>query len=152
MHIDFFMFIIFILGIYLIYISSKIDTNTIGCDSKNLKNATKTVLIIGVVFIVMTFAHLTCNLNCNCDRDRKIGEFMYLLFGIVLGVTLIVLFSIIKAESKTSNCKNIKGNGNILITGIILLILSLVRFGYSFSYKNLYEIKRKNQSLGMVKL
>ena len=151
------MFIIFILGLYLVYTSNKIDNDTLGCDSKNLKNATKSLLLIGVIFIVLFLGHLTCNLNCICAKDRKIQEVVYLLFGLMLGVILIVLSSIIRSESKNEKCQNANksflfGRGGILTTGIILLIISVSRFTYNFYSKSPYQITRRSQPSKMIEM
>lgn len=110
-----FMGTLLIIGIILTVISWDIDSKLENkkCTSTSLKTANKIVLCIGIIFIVSSLSFYTCSTRCNSSITGFHYNF-YIFAMLALGITLIVLGSIISSESnKLSECNN-SGNPTII--------------------------------------
>jgi len=99
------------------------------CTSSKLKNSNRLTGVIGVTCIVAYVSYFVCIMKCGCDKvnlftDSGLYVYGYLSFILAIGITIIVLGSIIHAESK-GDCKEaLKHAREIWGTGIVLVVLS----------------------------
>lgn len=132
-----FMIFIGFLGFILTYASWNIGNklNKKACLSSDLKNSNHVVGVLGMTGIVSFISYFICVLRCGCDKTSSyqssgLGIYGYLFFVFVIGITVIVLGSIIEKESK-GECKQAsKYTGMIWGTGVCLVIFSTSFFGF----------------------
>jgi drug/metabolite transporter (DMT)-like permease len=127
-----FMITLFVIGVILTVISWDIDSKLEDkkCTSKELKTANKIVLCIGIIFIVSSLSFYACSTKCNSSITGFHYNF-YIFAMLALGITLIVLGSIISSESsKTPECNN-TGNPTIIWGLGTLIVLACGLYFYN---------------------
>jgi len=132
-----FMVFIGFLGFILTYASWSIGNklNEKACTSSNLKNSNHAVGILGMTGIVSCISYFICVMRCGCDevsvsQNTGLAIYGYISFILVIGITIIVLGSIIDVESK-GQCKEAsKYSGIIWGIGVALVLFSAGFFGF----------------------
>lgn len=134
-----------VLGLFLTFVSLKLNSvieSNAGCMSKNaLVNSNRLVLIVGIVLFMSSAGYLVCQRNCsNLTLASSTSDTVFLSFNLVLGIVIIVLFSIISSELNKCNVSLSGLDSTLIVFGIIVgvcaTVLSLVVLG-----KKLYENK-----------
>lgn len=119
--------LIFVIGIILIVFSLKI-ANQINKCSNQVNNATRGLLIIGVMLVSISGTNLVC--GC-CNADSLTGKSMlygFVLLNCLLAFTCMVLSSIIH-----SKCPEVRQNITpLIVMSTVLLVATLGYLGYSF--------------------
>ena len=130
-----FFVIMFIIGVILTATSMNIDQNIENtCASNKLRKANKGLLIIGVTFIVGAISYMICQWKAGGTSFGGTEMHIYMAFGLVLSLVLLVLTSIIQAESKDS-CDTKGSSTFVLVVSVITVTLILGYSGYNF-YKS----------------
>lgn len=131
-----FMMFIFTLGCILTWtswdIQNKLDKAS-GCTNLNIKRANKGVSVIGLTFIVSSICFYVCMSKCGNDSagGKVYSMNFYVGISLLLGITLIVLGSMIIGGAKKS-CKDaVKGNSANMIL-IIGVFMTAACIGYLF--------------------
>jgi len=125
---------IFLIGLILFIVAWDIDNKLqkSPCISTSLKTCNKIVLSIGLIFMSTSASFAICSSKCS-NSIYGYSAKVYLGSMAVLGITLIILGSIISANS-TGLCKD-SGNPTIIWgLGALLLVICVIYF-YSEYYK-----------------
>lgn len=132
-----FMISIFIIGIILTVVGWDIDKKIEDkkCTSTALKTANKLIYTIGIVFIVSSLSFYACTFKCG-DNIQGVHHMVYLVMLFLLGILLIVLGSVVQANSK-DECAN-SGNPTIIWTLGVIIVLGCGLYFYSEFKKNKY--------------
>ena len=131
-----FMAFIFVIGLYLLVVSSKVDRDI----EKNIRperpsnttlNCNKGILVISIIFISVSLNFLIQRLNsCSCPAIGKLEIFTtkeaYITFFLLLGIVLTTLASKLKASSS----KLYESSGSLATTIFIGAVLIIVCGGY----------------------
>lgn len=134
-----------VLGLFLTFVSLKlngvIESNNVCMTKTSLVNSNRIVLIVGVVLFMSSVGYLVCKRNCSGNLSvESTSDTMFLGFNLVLGIVIIVLFSIISSELNKCNVSLVGMDSGLVIMGIIIgvcaTLLSLVVLG-----KKLYDNK-----------
>ena len=110
-----------ILGLVTYYISWNIDSSiaTSTCKSAALKTSNKILLTISSLLVAISLLSLL-----GCDALSTQNKLIYSSITIILGLLLIILGSIIVANSgKDSSCSRASGEGAVwvIVFGIIII-------------------------------
>jgi asparagine N-glycosylation enzyme membrane subunit Stt3 len=116
-----FMVIIFIIGIILFIVSWNIesDLESKQCTNSDLKTSVKIVLCISIVLIVSSISFFICS---SSKKSPNFGLSFYLATMFILGVTLLVLGTVIDSNS-TGTCSTSSNASNIWGIGISLIVV-----------------------------
>ena len=132
-----------VLGLFLVVtslrLSSVIQGNSVCTQSNTLQNANRGILVVGLVLFISSFGYLLYCRNCaNLSSSISSDSMMYMSFNLMLGIVVIVLFSIVSSELNKCNASVSKSDSGLVIGGIIVgvaaTLLSLGMIG-----KKLYE-------------
>jgi uncharacterized protein YjbJ (UPF0337 family) len=128
------------LGIFLTLVSLKLSgviENTDNCVKKrSLLNSNRVVLMLGLLMFSSGAAYFMCKMNCTGEIKGSASEMMYVGFNLVVGIVVLVLFSIIRNQlndcaPSLSGLDSMLVNIGILI-GVVSVLLSLVVLGKNF--------------------
>ena len=128
-----FMTILLFIGLILIGISWNIDSNlsTTNCKSYSLKTANKFVMIIGVMFFTSSICFFGCTSKCS-TVIKEFNFMIYVLSMFVLGVILIILGSIISAQSNSvAECSTADAT-SIWVLGLLIVLTCVGYTGYKY--------------------
>lgn len=145
MQLNFFMIMLFIIGFYILFISNKLDSLTLGCSSIKLKNSIKSLLIIGTAFMVLSVSYLLFNFNCKCT-NTSLSQNFYVGFIFILGILLILTSIVMISESKTEKCKISKN----VITSLLTIGISLFLISIIIVFLKIYSLKKLSKKLQYV--
>ena len=125
-----------VLGVFLMYFSFDIDAKLpVTCKSRAVRNANKGLLVLGMLFVAVSVGMITAPRLCDCSKlGVKEGPAeIYAGFMLILSIVLVVLSSIIKANTtKDKDCYiDSASPGAVLGIGITMMVLSLIFFGNS---------------------
>jgi len=96
--------------------------------SNKLVDSNKGVFAISIVLIIGSLSFAICKYRCDCDAVEGFDLFMYVIFALALGVTLIALGISIQSEANKT-CKSVVKSSQIIwgigaaITGISTIYL-----------------------------
>ena len=137
-----------VLGLFLavtsLRLSSVIQGNSVCAQSNTLQNANRGILVVGIVLFMSSVGYLLCKRNCseNLSSSTSSDNMMYMGFNLMLGIVVIVLFSIVSSELNKCNASVSKSDSGMVMGGIIVgvaaTLLSLGMIG-----KKLYENRDK---------
>jgi len=121
-----FMVLIFLLGIVLTVTSGKILKKIKkNCESEDLRNANRGILVIGVVAIVSSLSYMACHAKCACKDVGAFSTVGYMGFTFLLSIVLIALGSVVDKQTKNTGCEDAKGTSGLVIgIGVIMLLMS----------------------------
>jgi hypothetical protein len=133
-----------VLGLFLAFVSLKlngvIESNIDCVKRQSLVNSNRIVLIIGIVLFMSSGGYLLCKRSCSGELSvpSQTSDMMYLTFNLVLGIMIIVLFSII--SNNLTNCKAPLSMFDSLLVklGLVVGVLSTV-LSLSVLGKKLYD-------------
>ena len=125
-----------VLGFFLMYFSFDIDSKIpVTCKSRSVRSANRGLLLLGMLFVAVSVGMITAPQLCDCSKlGVKEGPVeIYAGFMLILSIVLVVLSSIIKANTtKDKDCYiDSASPGIVLGIGITMMVLSLVVFGNS---------------------
>lgn len=143
-----------VLGLFLavtsLRLSSVIQGNSVCAQSNTLQNANRGILVVGIVLFMSSFGYLLCKSNCSgnlSSSSTSSDNMMYMVFNLMLGIVVIVLFSIVSSELNKCNASVSKTDSSMvmggLIIGVAVTVLSLGLMG-----KKLYD-NREQASIAM---
>jgi len=122
-----FTILIEILGWILIITNFKIDHiyQDNNMTNKTIQNCNKGILMLASAFILLPLIFWYAMLMGDCSKITHIGGIeMYAVFIALLGITLIVLGSLISTNA--GNIQGIKNNSTMIwVLGLIMLFISL---------------------------
>jgi len=134
-----------VLGLFLTVVSLRLSSvieSTSNCmQSSSLMNSNRLVLIIGIVLFMSSAGYLLCKRSCQGDLSAtSTSDLMYLSFNLVLGIVIIVLFSIIANQLKSCNAQ-LSGADSFLVAFGIIIGVSSTLLSLGVLGKKLYDNK-----------
>ena len=133
-----------VLGLFLVvtslHLTNVIQGNSVCVKSNILENANRGILVVGIVLFMSSAGYLLCKQNCsdNFSSSTSSDNMMYMGFNLMLGIVVIVLFSIVSSELNKCNASVSKTDSGMvmggLIVGVGVTVLSLGLIG-----KKLYD-------------
>jgi len=123
-HMSVFMLIMFIVGLVLTIFAFRLSTDIKDC-TPVVQNATQGLLVLGVMIITVAVTSMVCGCGSGSEQSTGTG---YVLFMLALGITIMVLTSIIH-----NGCQDARTSTPILIT---LSVLITVISGFILFYKS----------------
>lgn len=121
-----FMSSMLVIGLIFFYMASRVRSEIQAqCDSDKIRNATTGVMITATILIMASISYFVCVSKCGSGcGDTEMYSMAYSSFALLLGIVMIVLGSIISAESK-GPC-TATAAGGIWQLGVVIIIASLV--------------------------
>ena len=136
-----FMFIVFAIGIYLMYTTIQIDRTLGNCINKKLSTYNKVLFGLSMACIIIPVSYIACHSMCDCGDAEAASSYVYAGLISTLGIAMIVLGAMINGIS-ASDCKEAVWYGKpVWIVGIILTLTSAV-----YIYHTAMEQKYLNMS------
>ena len=142
--------VLVVLGIFLTIVSLRISSVVEGssnCTQKaSLLNSNRLILMLGVFMFASSASYLLCHMNCSGEVQGSVSDMVYLVINLVLGIVVLVLFSIIR--SGVDSCSaNLTGFDSMLVNigiaiGAVSVLTSLVVLSQKF-HSNKDEIKQR---------
>jgi len=126
------MALIFLIGIFLFYYTSKIDYIVKECKNEQVTKANKGLFIMSIALITMTILFLSCNFQKVCEgpigaitkfSEKRPFFFLFLLFsvgGVIIGLSMII----------DKSCKEVVHSRSLINSGIAICSLTLAYFLY----------------------
>lgn len=122
---------VLILGLILMIGSFGVAASIGACGSTTIATANRIVVVMATICVVSAISYMVCKTRCQCGDSEGLDLKIYMGLMMLVGVTLIVLGSIIHADShdkKNANpeqCeKATKWAPVIWGTGVILFLIS----------------------------
>lgn len=140
--------VVMVLGLFLtavsLRLSSIIESKPECMKKASLLNSNRGVLILGLLMFSSSGAYLLCKMNCSGEVNGSSSELVYAGFNLVLGIVVIVLFSIIHSQLKSCVRSLSNIDSMLVIIGIVIgcisLLISLVVLGKKL-YSNRATLK-----------
>jgi hypothetical protein len=143
--------VLVVLGIFLTIVSLRISSVVEGssnCTQKaSLLNSNRIILMLGVFMFASSVAYLMCKMNCSGEVQGSVSDMVYLVFNLVLGIVVLVLFSIIRSGVDSCLPPNFTGFDSMLVNigiaiGAISVLTSLFVLSQKF-HSNKDEIRQR---------
>ena len=122
---------VLILGLILMIGSFGVAASIGACGSTTIATANRIVVVMATICVVSAISYMVCKTRCQCGDSEGLDLKIYMGLMMLVGVTLIVLGSIIHADSHDKNnanpeqCKKAtKWAPVIWGTGVILFLVS----------------------------
>jgi hypothetical protein len=131
------MALIFLIGIFLFYYTTKIDYIVKECKNEQVTKANKGLFIMSIALITMAILFLSCNFQKVCEgpigaitkfSEKRPFFFLFLLFsvgGVIIGLSMII----------DKSCKEVVHSRRLINSGIAICSLTLAYFLY-LAYPN----------------
>ena len=151
--------VVMALGLFLtvvsLRLSSIIESKTDCLKKTSLLNSNRVVLMLGILMFSSSGAYLLCKMNCTGEVKGSASEMMYVGFNLVLGIVIMVLFSIIHSQLKSCDPSLSKADSSLVVGGILIgvasVLLSLFVLGKKL-YANRATIRQDlRQGMGNVR-
>ena len=145
-----------VLGLFLTIVSLRlsgvIQENNSCIQQHTLHNANRGILIIGLILFMSSGGYLLCKRNCSGDLSvaSSTSDVMYFSFNLVLGIIIIVLFSIVSSELNKCNTSLKKTDSSLILAGLLVGICATV-LSLGFLGKKLYD-NRANASSNLAQM
>ena len=151
--------VIMALGIFLTVVSLRLSSvieSIPDCMKKSsLLNSNRGVLVLGLLMFSSSGSYLLCKMNCTGEVNGSTSEMMYVGFNLVLGIVVMVLFSIIRSQLN-SCAPSLSGTDSMLVNvgiviGVVSVLMSLFVLGKKL-YSNRGTLKQgMRQGMGNLK-
>ena len=140
-------YVLGVLGLFLTLVSFKLSSaiqKSSKCVQQNkLANANRGILVVGIVLFMSSVGYILCKRNCSSESSpESTSELMYLSFNLVLGIVIIVLFSIVSSELKKCGAVLSKSDSALVTFGILIGVASTV-LSIGFLGKKLYDNRKE---------
>ena len=144
-----------VLGLFLTVVSLRlsgvIQENNSCIQQHALHNANRGILIIGLILFMSSVGYLLCKNNCSdLSVASSTSDVMYFSFNLVLGIIIIVLFSIVSSELNKCNTSLKKTDSSLILAGLLIGICATV-LSLGFLGKKLYD-NRDNASSNLAQM
>ena len=144
-----------VLGLFLTVVSLRlsgvIQENNSCIQQHALHNANRGILIIGLILFMSSVGYLLCKNNCSdLSVASSTSDVMYFSFNLVLGIIIIVLFSIVSSELNKCNTSLKKTDSSLILAGLLIGICATV-LSLGFLGKKLYD-NRANASSNLAQM
>lgn len=145
-----------VLGLFLtavsLRLSSVIQSKSECLQKASLNNVNRLILIVGIVLFMSAVGYLLCKRSCSgsLSVESSISDVMFLGFNLVLGIVIIVLFSMMASLLNNCNAQLSGFDSRLVVFGIIIGVIStgssLMFFGKRL-YDNKAQVSGKMQNM-----
>jgi hypothetical protein len=147
-----YMLAMLVLGVALFVVSENIDKLAQQCNSNSLRRANRGLLAISVIIIVGVLSWANCKSSCAEGTltgilTRGLGDKVFAVFFLLLGLVLMSLASTIVAECKMAGSS---GAGLAVGTGVAMAVVSGAYLAYDLFFKHKYPLESLMGKLGSV--
>lgn len=143
----FFIFAVFLIGLLLLTAYSSIsEANKNARIGSNLSRAILGLYTLGIIFLVFGVCFAVAKNQCMCQESSVTTGLMYMLFGLVLGVTMAALGGIIVSEGNKENSIANSLAVTIMVTGIVFSVAMIALFIFMYKDKMSAWFKGKKSS------
>jgi hypothetical protein len=122
--------VVMALGIFLtvvsLRLSSVIESIPECMQKRSLLNSNRGVLVLGLLMFSSSASYLLCKMNCTGEVNGSTSEMMYVGFNLVLGIVVMVLFSIVRHQLNAC-APSLSGIDSMLVNvGIVIGVVSVL--------------------------